>query len=64
MGGNREGTDSGGCTEALRAANVDVQCSRYDGMTHGFNNRIGLIDAAKDAVDEAAARISRSFGAG
>jgi len=34
----------------------------YDGMTHGFNNRTGIIDAAKEAMDQSAQRILRSFG--
>jgi acetyl esterase len=47
--------------DALRAAGVDVSCNVYPGMTHGFNNRVGAIDAAKDALDEAAARVKKSF---
>ena len=47
--------------EALAAAGVDTLCSVYAGMTHGFNIAVGIIDAAKDALDEAAERINASF---
>ena len=46
---------------ALEAAGVDVTYSEYAGMTHGFNGSFGLIDAAKDACDEASNRILTSF---
>lgn len=49
--------------ERLRAAGVDVQCTRYDGMIHGFNNQLGVYDRAKEALDEAGARLNASFGA-
>ena len=50
--------------EALRAAGVKTRTTVYDGMTHGFNNRVGPVDAAKVALDEAAAGIRASFGIG
>lgn len=50
--------------DALRAAGVKVHCSVYPGMTHGFNGRVGVLDAAKEALDEAAANIKESFGRG
>ena len=48
--------------EALQAAGVKTRCTVYDGMIHGFNGRVGMYDAAKDALDEAAAGIKQSFG--
>ena len=47
--------------KALRAAGVDVTYTEYPGMTHGFNGSFGLIDAAKEACDEASRRILTSF---
>lgn len=46
---------------ALRAAGVDVTYTEYPGMTHGFNGSFGLIDAAREACDEASRRILTSF---
>lgn len=47
--------------DALRAAGVDVSCRVYAGMTHAFNFRVGAIDAARLALDEAADRVMQSF---
>ena len=49
--------------DALTQAGVDVRKTRYEGMIHGFNLVLGLINAAEDSLDEAAARISTSFNA-
>ena len=46
---------------ALKAAGNDVTYTEYPGMTHGFNGSFGLIDAARDACDEASNRILASF---
>jgi len=46
---------------ALKAAGVDTTYTEYPGMTHGFNGSFGLIDAARDACDEASIRILASF---
>ncbi len=48
--------------EALKAAGVKTRCTVYEGMVHGFNGRVGIYDAADDALDEAAAGIKESFG--
>ncbi|MDA1296897.1 MAG: alpha/beta hydrolase [Chloroflexi bacterium] len=48
--------------DALKAAGVKTRCTVYDGMTHGFNGYVGVVDAAKVALDEAAAGIRASFG--
>ncbi|NQW21064.1 MAG: alpha/beta hydrolase [Chloroflexi bacterium] len=47
--------------KALEAAGVNTAYREYKGMFHGFNNRIGIIDAAKDALDFGAEQIVRSF---
>ena len=46
---------------ALKAAGVDATFTEYPGMTHGFHGSFGLIDAARDACDEASDRILASF---
>ncbi len=48
--------------DALKNAGVKTRCTVYPGMTHGFNGRVGVLDAAKEALDEAAAGIRESFG--
>ncbi len=48
--------------DALKAAGVKTRCTVYEGMTHGFNGRIGIYDAAAVATEEAAAGIRESFG--
>jgi acetyl esterase len=47
---------------ALRAAGVDVQHSRYDGMIHAFFGLGAAFDAGNDAVDEAGAALRAAFG--
>ncbi len=46
---------------ALERAGVNTRLTRYEGMIHGFNLVLGLINAAEDALDEAADRIKSSF---
>jgi acetyl esterase len=41
----------------LRAAGVPVSSTRYDGQIHGFFGRLGVLDDARRAVDEAVRRI-------
>jgi acetyl esterase len=45
----------------LRAAGVQVQCKRYDGMIHGFFSMGGLLDQARVAMDEVAAGLQAAF---
>lgn len=47
--------------DALKSAGVKTHCTVYPGMTHGFNGRVGVLDAAKEALDEAAINIKASF---
>ena len=47
--------------QALADAGVDSRLTRYEGMMHGFNIQLGLIQAAEAAIDEAADRIAKSF---
>jgi acetyl esterase len=47
---------------ALKAAGNNVVTTVYEGMIHGFNGNIGLVDAARTANEEAIARVKASFG--
>lgn len=47
--------------EALKRAGVDTTYTKYSGMTHAFNELIGILDSARVAVDEACDRIRSSF---
>ncbi|NQW17225.1 MAG: alpha/beta hydrolase [Chloroflexi bacterium] len=47
---------------ALAEAGVDVECTRYDGMIHGFNLQPGKFDDGRKALSEASARLRSSFG--
>ena len=47
----------------LAKARVDVQCSRYDGMVHAFNNQLGVYDRAAESLDEVGVRLNASFEA-
>jgi len=46
----------------LAASGVQVHLSRYPGMVHGFFTMSGKLNAARDAVAEAAARLREAFG--
>jgi len=48
---------------ALKAAGVPVQCTRYDGLIHGYFGMHNAIDAAMRAHGEAAAALKAAFGA-
>ncbi|MGB7293681.1 MAG: hypothetical protein WBD99_16045 [Thermodesulfobacteriota bacterium] len=39
--------------QRLQSHGVPVQCSRYNGMIHDFFLLLGLVDRARDAMDEA-----------
>jgi acetyl esterase len=41
---------------------VPVTLTRYPGMVHGFFTMSGILDAARDAVGEAATRLREAFG--
>ena len=43
--------------ERMREAGVDARAKRYDGQIHGFFGMTGILDAAREAVDEAAAAL-------
>jgi acetyl esterase len=45
----------------LADAGVAVEVARYDGMPHAFFTMVGVLDAARDAVRYAAARLRESF---
>ncbi len=48
--------------EALKTAGNDVVTTVYEGMNHGFNGNIGLVDAARTANEQAIARVKASLG--
>jgi len=45
----------------LKEAGVPVKCTRYKGMIHGFMSMDGLLDRARDAIDEATAALHEAF---
>jgi acetyl esterase len=49
--------------QRLAEAGVPSKVTRYDGMHHGFFQMYGLVDAAKTALDEAAAWLKERFAA-
>lgn len=57
-------TDEGiAYAERLREAGVEVRTSTYDGMVHGFFRWRGAVDAAHEALDEAAAALRAALSA-
>ena len=46
-----------------RAAGVDVEARRFDGLAHGFFTMSGVLDAAKEAVAYAAERLAKGLTA-
>jgi acetyl esterase/lipase len=49
--------------EKLRAADVPVKLTRYEGMIHGFFSCAGAIDAAHDAIAECGEALRAAIGA-
>lgn len=45
----------------LKQAGVPARYSRYNGMIHGFFSMEGLVDRARDAINEAAAALQEAF---
>jgi acetyl esterase len=48
----------------LRAAGVPVELKRYDGMIHPFFSLAGMVDAAKEAMQDAANAARQALGVG
>ena len=48
----------------LAEAGVPVEVTRYDGMPHAFFTMTGYVDAAVQAVEQAAGRLRQAFGTG
>jgi len=46
----------------LQSAGVDVRCTCYPGMVHGFQQMAGLVTAAQDVVEEIAAFVNPATG--
>lgn len=47
--------------DKLKASGVSVEMHRYTGMPHGFISWLGLLDGAKEAVDDASAWLIKRF---
>ena len=47
--------------ERLSSAGVPTQCTRYDGMTHGFFGQSAVVDKAKLAVAQATGALKEAF---
>ena len=45
----------------LREAGTHAQCTRYDGMTHGFFSQSAVLDKGKLAIEEATAALRAAF---
>jgi acetyl esterase len=45
----------------LKEAGVSVKCTRYKGMIHGFMSMDGLLDQARNGIDEASAALLEAF---
>ena len=45
----------------LSSNGINVSCKIYNGMNHGFNVRLGHVDAAESAIDHISDRINESF---
>src|SRR5262249_42750216 len=48
--------------EKLRAAGVEVEMRRYDGLIHGFFGCPGAFDASRDAMAFVGTALRRAFG--
>jgi acetyl esterase len=49
--------------QQLAAAGVECQCTRYDGMVHGFMGAAHLLDKGAMAIDETVAALRAAFAA-
>jgi acetyl esterase len=45
----------------LKKAGVSVKCTRYEGMIHGFMSMDGLLDQARNGIEEASAALREAF---
>jgi len=45
----------------LKGAGVSVKCKRYKGMIHGFMSMDGLLDQARNGIEEASAALREAF---
>ena len=45
----------------LEKADVSAKCTRYEGMIHGFMTMDGLLDQARNGIEEASAALRAAF---
>ena len=45
----------------LRKAGVSAKCTRYEGMIHGFMSMDGLLNEARNGIEEASAALRKAF---
>ena len=45
----------------LKEAGVSVKCTRYEGMIHGFMSMDGLLDQARNGIEEASTALREAF---
>jgi len=45
----------------LKKAGISVKCTRYQGMIHGFMSMDGLLDQARNGIEEASAALRAAF---
>ena len=48
--------------ERLKAAGVEVEVRRFDGLVHGFFSQAGMIEAAREGVDLAVKALRKAHG--
>ncbi len=48
-------------TKRLQESGVAVDYARYEGMIHPFLNFAGVVDKARDAIDDIGAKLCTAF---
>jgi acetyl esterase len=55
----RDGGES--YAKRLKKAGISVKCTRYEGMIHGFMSMDGLLDQARNGIEEASTALREAF---